>query len=368
MFYPEFKLERWQSLRDQTAKINLSESGVEPLRLRHTELPENLEAGYGHTKGTPALREAIAQSYRGLEPEQILVTCGGAEANFVAINSLVGPGDRVCCMMPNYMQIPGLLAGRGANVSYFWLREEDFGFDQDAFDRALKDGTKLVALTSPNNPSGKVLTRDVLEYIVDRAKQKGAYVLCDEVYRGLEMAVATQPSIVELYEKGVATCSLSKVYGLPGLRIGWVAGNRDMVERAWAIKDYTTISPPIPSQWYALAALRSREKLLERARKIVAQNMELVTGLPDLQKYFRLRKIEACPFLFVKTSFTRNTWSYCEWIYRERGVLINPGEAFELPGYVRIWIGHSDTNWMKDALRSLVEATSAYLASQKAAP
>ncbi|MEM0322099.1 MAG: aminotransferase class I/II-fold pyridoxal phosphate-dependent enzyme, partial [Thermoprotei archaeon] len=268
MAYPEFKLERWQSLRELKAKINLSESGIHPLKIQVNLLPDEIEAGYGDTKGSAKLREAISHTYTHCDAGNILITCGGAEANFTAVNSLIKRGDRVCCMMPNYMQIPGLLSELGAHVDHFWLKGEDFEFDEDEFERALREDTRLIVLTSPNNPTGTVLTRDQLEYIADRAMHVGAYVLCDEVYRGLELGVETPPSIVEVYDKGVATSSLSKVYGLAGLRIGWVAGPREVVERAWAAKDYSSISPPIMSQEYATKILESRRELLDRVRKL----------------------------------------------------------------------------------------------------
>lgn len=360
MVYPEFKLERWQSLREQSARINLSESGVYPLKIDVGLIQEDLEAGYGYTNGSPELRETISHTYSGLEPDDILVTNGGAEANFTAVNALVKSGDRVCCMMPNYMQIPGILSELGAKVDYFWLKGEDFAFDEDEFDHSLRGDTKLIVLTSPNNPTGTVLNRGHLEYIVERAKRNNSYVVCDEVYRGLELSVETPPSIVEIYDRGVATSSLSKAYGLSGLRIGWVAGPREVVEKAWGVKDYSSISPSILSQTYASKILERRVELLTRAKKIVGNNSQLVYQLPELTRFFQTRLMHSCPFVFFKTKFAIDTWSYCEWIYREYGVLINPGECFELPGYVRIWLGHADSQWMKEALNSLIQATQDY--------
>lgn len=194
--------------------------------------------------------------------------------------------------------------------------------------------TKAIFVTNPNNPTGTIIGARGLKTIAEYAGDVGAYVVCDEVYRGLEHMGPTSPYILDYYDKCLVTSSMSKPYGLPGLRVGWVAGPREDVERAWAVKDYTSISPSIPSQVLALKALEARHRLIRRARQIVNSNMKLASSILGRSELFRWRITQAAPFVFLRTKFTDNTLDYCEYVFRNAGILICPGECFETPGYV----------------------------------
>jgi aspartate/methionine/tyrosine aminotransferase len=359
--YEQFCLERWQSLRDFRAHYNLSESGIEPLRISELGGIEDAGMSYGHTKGVQELRGLIASQYEACDSENVLVTNGGSEANYVATVSTIQSGDEVVVEMPNYMQIVGLLKGIGAKIKYFWLKGDEFRFDADEFSRLVTTNTKAVFLTNPNNPSGTVIQEEELKVIAKSAREADAYVISDEVYRGLEHQGDITPSMLDLYEKSLVTSSLSKVYGLPGLRIGWVAGPRDDIERAWEVKDYTSISPAIPSQKLAVKALERQSKFIERARTIINTNMGLARTKLEQSGAFVWRTPAAAPFILVRTSFTSDTLGYCEYLFEKGGVLINPGECFEMPGYVRIGLGSSDKQWLNKALGQLVNYTTEYI-------
>ncbi len=358
--YDTFALERWQSLRDYKAKYNLSESGIEPPSLKDLGGLPDLELGYGNTQGSPELRKQISSLYHApFTEENILVTNGGAEANFLTVHSLVEPGDRVAVQMPNYMQTVGILRGLGAKIDYMWLKGEQFQFDERSLD-SIRSGTKAVFITNPNNPTGSVLGERELHQVVGAAEEAGAHIVCDEVYRGAELDSRPLKSIVELYQKGIATSSLSKVYGLPGLRTGWIAATKDVVVRSWGLKDYTTISPSVVSQKIAVGVLKRQEQFVSRAKEICRRNTDLFWSVRGAEDAFVKRPQKAAPFLFVKTRNIAQTSEYCERLFNETGVLINPGECFEMPGYVRIWLGGSREEWMTDAFTRLIDYTLHY--------
>lgn len=358
--YDSFCLERWQSLHDFAAKYNLSESGVEPLELSELQSVPSTTLGYGHTKGSPELRRELAVIYKNRKEEDILITNGGAEANFVAVNSAIQPGDEVAVQMPNYMQVVGLLKSLGAKCRYFWLRGPNFEFDRDELRKQVTAKTKAVFITNPNNPAGTVLDESDVRFIADIAGENDALLFSDEVYRGLEIQARTAPSAADLYERSIVTSSLSKVYGLPGIRIGWLTASRDLVDKAWAIKDYTTISPSVVSQLIAVQALRVRESLESRARMIAQRNLRVAREILEKTDDFEWRTPEAAPFVFIRTTFTDDNYTFCERLFEETGVLINPGRCFEMPSYVRIGLGVKDDGWLIRALDELTRFTRRY--------
>src|SRR2546425_1467927 len=247
-----FELERWQSTWENRVRYNLSESGVHPLSIK--ELLDlagaspapllDVRLGYSQSNGTDLLRRRIAALYDGVPPEQILVTTGSAEGNFVVCWRLVEPGDKVAVMLPNYLQTWGLAQNFGAEVRGFTLRSEaQWEPALDEVRHAIAPGTKLVVVTNPHNPTGHVLSQEMRGAIVSRAAEVGAWLLADEVYQGAERDGTTTPSFWGSYERVIVVNGLSKAYGLPGLRIGWVVAPPGFSGDAWARHDYTTIGP-----------------------------------------------------------------------------------------------------------------------------
>lgn len=348
--YPEFCLERWQSLRDWRAKYVLSESGVEPLSSKEVELPHEVKFEYGHTKGIIKLRELVSTLYKVKDSEKVIITNGGAEANYITILSLIKPNDEVIVEMPNYMQIPGLLKGINAKVKNIWLKEEKgFHLDLDELNEIVSKNTKAIVITNPNNPTGMALSKDEIKGIVEIAEDNHAFIISDEVYRGSEIDGNVSPSFVDLYEKAISTNSMSKVYGLPGIRIGWVVANdKEIIDKMWSIRDYTTISPSIYSQEIAYNALMRREELMRRARNIALTNFKLFEEM--LNEKIKWVKPNATVLAFVKLISVNNTFEFSESLFKKYSVLINPGECFEMPGYVRIGLGSKDQSFLKEAL------------------
>src|SRR5438094_8180595 len=279
-----FELERWQSTWEHRVRFNLSESGVHPLTIQEllglagaSALPLlEVRLGYAQSNGSDLLRERIAALYPGAAADQILVTTGSSEANFVTCWRLLEPGDKVAVMMPNYLQTWGLAQNFGAQAKAFPLHEKE-GWEPyvEEIRTAIAPATKLVVVTNPHNPTGHVLSDTSRKAILDRAAEVGAWILADEVYQGAELSGKTTESFWGSgYNKVVIVNGLSKAYGLPGLRIGWIVSQPAFSQEAWARHDYTTIGPSGASDHLATVALdpHVRDKLIERTRRILHAN------------------------------------------------------------------------------------------------
>jgi aspartate/methionine/tyrosine aminotransferase len=344
-----FKMERMQSTWENVVDYNLSESGVHPLTIKELLPPDEIEAltkvelGYTQTNGTSGLRENIARLYPGISMDQILATAGSSEANFLLMWSLIEPGDEVLFELPNYMQMGGLLRAFGAAVKPFRLHES-LGWQPDLEEmrRLVTPRTKLIVLTNPNNPTGSVLTEEAMKGIVDLAASVGAWILADEVYQGAELAGPPSPSFWGRWEKTLVVNGLSKAYGLPGLRVGWIVGPEDLVKRTWPYHDYTTISPSALSDRLATLALApgTRERILERTRGILNSNFPVLEKwLKGHEGLFTFRPPQAGAICFARYALKVNSTELAERLIREKSVLIVPGDHFETDGYLRIGYG-----------------------------
>jgi aspartate/methionine/tyrosine aminotransferase len=359
-----FKMERMQSVWENVVDYNLSESGVHPMTLAELLTPAQLEEltrvelGYTQTNGTVPLRERIAALYPGAGLEQILTTAGSSEANFLLMWSLIEPGDEVLFELPNYMQMGGLTRAFGANVKTFTLKEElDWQPDLDELARLVTPKTKLIVLTNPNNPTGSVLSPEVMKAIVGLAERSGAWILADEVYRGAELSGVTTPSFWGLAERVLVVNGLSKAYGLPGLRIGWIVGPEDVVKRTWPYHDYTTISPSALSDRLAAFALEpaARERILARTRGILNANFPVLeTWLRAHGGLFSYRSPKAGAICFARYGLKVNSTELVERLIREQSVLAVPGDHFELDGYLRFGYG-PEAGYLRAALARIDE-------------
>ncbi len=353
--FPMFCLERWQSLHETSARVLLSESGVEPpswQELRDAGLEprvEDIDLGYGWTKGWPPLRRTIAERIYGsaIGVDNVVVASGGAEANLLAVLATVKPGDLVVVDTPNYMQVHGLLAMRGTRV-YRLKRRAINKWRLNIEDLVVLVETlrpRAVFVTNPNNPTGAVEHR--LGELAEAAARRGTVLVFDEVYRGLELVDENvTPSIlswaVEYGADAVSTGSLSKTYGLPGLRVGWAAAStRNLADRLWSVKDYTTIATSRISEILARDALEKLgEWLRQRARRIARRNAEAAARILAGCGH-GLHRPEAGAFALLEIG--GNTLQLAETLYQHYGILVNPGECFgELRGYLRIGLGIAD--------------------------
>ena len=354
MRMPTFELERFQSIHEHLVEINLSESGVEPLEVGELLGPDaagvllDQPLAYTQTNGTPALRAAIAATLPRAAENEILVTNGGAEANFVACWRLVEPGDEVVVMQPNYGQVHGLAEGFGAIVRPWRLREQRNGPtprwapDLDELRALVTDRTRLVAVCNPNNPTGARLTDGEVAAVCEIAGRHGAWVLSDEIYRGVERDGVETPTAWGRTERVIVTGGLSKAYGLPGLRIGWSVTTPDMTASLWSRRDYTTIAPGALSDRLARQALapERRKALLARARQMSAGNCRIVADwLAAHGSELSWVAPEAGAMAFIRYRHDIGSTALATRLRETERVLIVPGDHFGLDGYLRMGFG-----------------------------
>jgi aspartate/methionine/tyrosine aminotransferase len=332
-------------------RYNLSESGVHPLSIEEllglagasADPLLQVRLGYSQSNGTDLLRARIAALYPGVSAEQVLVTTGSAEANFAVCWRLLEPGDSAAVMLPNYLQTWGLAQNFGARVRGFALHAEHAWEPlAEEITSAIGPGTKLVVVTNPHNPTGHILSNEMRRVIVERAREVGAWLLADEVYQGAERDGTTTPSFWGSYERVLVVNGLSKAYGLPGLRIGWLIAPREFSAEAWARHDYTTIGPAGASDHLAALALepRVREQLLERTRRILRSNYPVLDAwLKRFGDTFSWHPPQAGAICLARYRPTISALDLVEKVRADHSVLLVPGDHFGLPGHIRFGYG-----------------------------
>jgi aspartate/methionine/tyrosine aminotransferase len=346
--FDPFVMERWQSIHENRVPYNLSESGVHPLTLNAlaelsgvTDIGETL-LGYGQSNGSDVLRSRVARLYDGCNESCVVATNGSAEANLIALWELVRPGDAIAIVVPTYMQTYGLAQNFGVQVREIRLRE-DSGWQPDPADitAAIDERTRVVIVTNPNNPTGAILKDEARAAIVGAAQRAGAWILADEVYRGAELDGVHTPSFFGGYERVIATGSLSKAYGLPGLRLGWAIASAEKCTRLWARKDYLTISPGELTDRIGAIALdpQVRPRILERTRRYLNEGVTVLEHWLDEMGTFTYRRPDAGAILYARYDFPVNSSTMAEQLRAEHGVLIVPGDHFGMDHFVRIGFG-----------------------------
>jgi len=345
-----FALERWQSEWENRAPYNLAESGVAPLTLEEALSGEELQQvgrlrlGYGHTSGTPALREAIASLYPGAAAANVVATLGAAEANFVALWRLVEPGDEVVAVLPNYMQLPGLVTGLNATLVPVWMKPGPaWRLDTAELRARVGPRTRAICICHPNNPTGTILSVEEMDAVASIAAVHGSWILADEVYRDAVREGEAAPSFWGRGERVLVTSGLSKAYGLPGLRLGWVLGPPDLVADLWGRRDYTTISPPVISDAVATAVLQPerRQKVLGRTRAILRENHgRFARWVAGQSAHVSYVPPAAGAVAFVRYRWRVGSTALAQRLLNEQGVLVVPGDQFGMDGYLRLGFGY----------------------------
>ena len=352
-----FQMERTQCLYENEVRWNLSESGVQPLRVeelldgeltREALLSQALK--YPESNGSALLRERIARFYPGAGAQNVLVTTGCSEANYTTLWGLLEKGDRMAVMIPNYLQSWGLARGYAGRADAYRLVEKRrglkarWGLDVASLERAVTKKTKAIMVTNPNNPTGAVLTEEEMGEVVRVAKKVGAWIVSDEVYRGAEVAGDTvSPTFWGRYPKVIVTAGLSKAFGLPGLRIGWIVAPPKRVAASWGYQDYTTLTPTMLSDRLARVAMepRRREEILARTRGIIRRHLPRVEawirGHGDLFEYI---PPVAGAIALLKYRLPIGSTALFDRLRLEKSVLITPGAHFGIGKYIRIGYGY----------------------------
>ncbi|MED1794201.1 aminotransferase [Brevibacillus nitrificans] len=363
-----FAVEDWMNKYEMSATYNIAETCVDSLTVEELismdgTNPEDFfrslaskKLTYGHIEGSPEFRTLVSQLYTTVEAQQVLVMNGGIAANFLVFYSLVKPGDHVISVHPTYQQIYDVPKSFGATVDLLHLKEEN-GFlpDLDELRSLVRENTKLICINNPNNPSGSLMERDTLEQIVEIARSCGAYLLCDEVYRNLlqddDLVV---PSVADLYEKGISTSSMSKVLSLAGLRLGWIAAPKEVIEECIKHRDYTTISVGMLDDLLAVHAMKNYDRILTRNRKIIKDNLAILDTWVANEPAITYVKPRAGTTAMLKYDLPISSMEFCEGLLKETGAFLTPGICFDMEGYLRI--GYAcETDMLREGLQKLSE-------------
>jgi aspartate/methionine/tyrosine aminotransferase len=350
--FQPFVMERMMGKWENVVEYNLSESGVHPLKLgellalagRSVDDLAGVEINYPQANGTRELRRTIAQYYPPAGEDNVLVTTGAAEANYLIVHTLLEPGDEAVVMRPNYLQVWGVAKNRGVTIKDFDLVEDKrWAPDLGQLAAAVTPRTKLIAVCNPNNPTGRILTGPEMKGIVKEAARVGAWLLADEVYAGAEReSDAVTPTFYGMYDKVLAVGSMSKAYGLPGLRTGWVVGPAKELDDMWARHDYITITGTMLSDRLTAIALSAevRPKILARTRRLIRD------GYPVLQKWvahhgntIQLFPSQAAAIAFLRYNRRINSTALVTRLRDEKNVLIVPGDQFGYDHHLRISFG-----------------------------
>ena len=367
-----FYVEEWMNEYELGARYNIAETCVDSVSLDELfaltgedkaafwESFSKKRLTYGDIVGIPAFREGISELYHSIAPDEIVVTHGAAGANHHVFYSLVEPGDRVISIMPTYQQLYSIPESFGADVQLLPLRHED-GFlpDLEALKKLATPGTKLICINNPNNPTGAWMDREMLLKIVEIARSVGAYILCDEVYRHLTQSDAWSESIADLYEKGISVSSMSKVFSLAGLRLGWIASHdRDFLASCFSHRDYNLISCGIFDESVAQIALRHKDVLLQRNRQIVRENLAILDEWVRSEPKVHYVKPKAGTTALVYYDAPLPSYDFCKAMYHATGAFVTPGDCFAQPYSMRI--GYACD---KDTLQKGLAAISEFLRS-----
>ena len=363
MSIEQFDMERMQSTWENIVDYDMSESGVSPLTLRElVEMGFELDAfldvplGYSQSNGTIELRQRIAAHYPGATVDHIEVTNGTSEANYLVALSQLQPGDVVAMEVPNYMQMPGVARSLGATVRTFRLRQETgWEPDWDEFERAVTSQTKLLYLSNPNNPTGAVLSDDAMRRIAERCEETGTWLLADEVYLGAEIDRPRTKSFWGMGERVIVTSGLSKAYGIPGIRIGWLVGPPALAAQCWTQHDYITIGPNKMSDRIARVAVEpaNRERCHARTRDILRRNLPVAREwIATFGGLLSWREPQAGAIALLRYEGDMPSVTLAERVRRNQSTLIVPGAHVGLEGHLRIWLGGRD-EFLREGLRRI---------------
>ncbi len=348
-----FKLERYFARYEFKVQYLLSASDCESLGLREllalADLDslarwEQLRLGYTESQGLPALRAEVARLYQTLTPDDVLILTP-EEGIFIAMHTLLEPGDHVIAIAPAYQSLSEIARSLGCTVTPWTIAPQGSGWrlDLDQLAHSFTPRTRLLVVNFPHNPTGYLSTRAELDAILDLARQHDVYVFSDEMYRLLEHDPARRlPAVCDLYDKGISLFGLSKSFALPGLRMGWLATRAlDLMERWLAFKDYTTICHSAPSEVLALMALRAKEAILERNLSLIRVNLALVEPfLADFPTLFKWLKPDGGSIAFPAWTGPGSVEAFCQAVLDEQGVMIVPGSIFDFPGqHFRLGLG-----------------------------
>jgi aspartate/methionine/tyrosine aminotransferase len=351
-----FGLERWMSRHETTARYDLAESGIHPLRLadllgwlpdgeRRATLDRLLELrlGYSEASGTHELRSSIAETYQGCDAENVLVTTGAIEANFLLFNVLLDAGDHVIAPHPAYQQLYSVPRALGCEVSLWEVgAASGYRYDLSALERLVRPATRLIVVNTPHNPTGAMLSAAELARVYALAESVGATVVGDEAYRWLAVPGGEPfaPPMFEHGPRGISVGTISKSFGLPGLRIGWLAAPKPVMAACWGMRDYLSLSPGKLGDVIAQLAFRQRQRILERNGTILAANFAAVERwLARHAEILSWTPPRGGLVALLRYRLDVPSRQLSELLATDYGVMLAPGDAFGSEHHLRIGLG-----------------------------
>jgi aspartate/methionine/tyrosine aminotransferase len=359
-----FKLERYFAMHEFSAQVLMSSSDCESLSLEYllslgdpeTEhLWKKLSLGYTESQGLPLLRAEISALYQGIHPNQV-ITLTPEEGIYIAMRTLLHPGDHVICLAPAYQSLYQIAADNGCSVSLCWLKPTGTGWqlDFEELKALIRPNTRMLVVNFPHNPSGFLPTKELFTQIISLAGQHDLVLFCDEMYRFLEYQPQDcLPSACEVYPKAVSLCGLSKSMSMPGLRVGWLAAqNQEFIKSFQSYKDYTTICSSAPAEVLAVIALRAREIIVNTNLQIIRENTTLAeTFFAQNTDWFVWLPPLAGPIAMPGYTGPGTVDQFCLDVLNQQNVMIVPASMFEMQGnYFRLGLGRKN---LPEAIRRL---------------
>lgn len=351
-----FELERWMTTWELDVDFDIAESGILPLSLSELyeligdELSSDLQSkilktplGYSEARGTLELRSILADTYERATAEDILVTTGAIEANFLLFNSLLEAGDHVVAVSPAYQQLHSVPRAIGCDLDLWSVQTEGgFAYDLNRLEALVRDDTKLIVINTPHNPTGAMLDESQLRDVIAIADRAGAWILSDEAYRWLEHDGGEKlpPPLHDMTDRAVSVGTMSKPFGLPGLRIGWLVANEGIARKAWGMRDYTSLSPAKLSDIIAQSVIANRERILPRNAAIIAENMAFARQwFKDNADLATWTEPRAGLLAMMKYNLPVDSTTIADALARDVRVMLAPGSSFGLEGYLRVGVG-----------------------------
>jgi aspartate/methionine/tyrosine aminotransferase len=364
-----FLLERWMTRHETHVRYDIAESGILPLstndllafeadadrdatRQRLLDIP----LGYSEARGTEALRAQLAATYRRGDPDHILVTTGAIEANFLLFNQLLDAGDHMIAPFPAYQQLYSVPTAIGCDVSLWHVGPEtNYQYDVDALEKLVRPNTRVIIVNTPHNPTGAMLSPADAKRVYDLAESVGATVIGDEAYRWLAVPGGdpfAEP-MFDLGPRGVSVGTLSKPFGLPGLRIGWIAGPPDLIQACWGLRDYITLSPGKLNDAIAQLGMKHRDQIVARNRQIITANLAAATTWMDARREFMSWTPPRGGLLaLLKYDLPIDSLTLADRLATDYSVMLAPGSAFGYENHLRLGVGQRPDIFA----RGLVEA------------
>ena len=349
MHIDPFGVELWMNEWETKCDWNLAETCVESLTVdqllqiagkNDTDLTDllSIKLTYGAIEGSDRLRNAICGLYQAQTPENVVITHGTIGANMLVHKTLVSRGDHVVAVVPTYQQHYSIPQSIGASVTQLRLQaHHNWLPDITALKDIVTPDTKLIALTNPNNPTGALIPPDMMRQIVEIARAADAWILCDEVYRGTDQhGDGLSASVADIYEKGISTASMSKAFSLAGLRLGWIAGPQALIENVMIHRDYDTISVGMIDDHFAALALEHKDAVLARSHRITRGNLAQLSDWVDATPGISWVRPQSGTTALLKYDRDVPSRDFCVSLLQETGVLLTPGSALNVEGYLRI--------------------------------